>query len=46
MIEDTAWEDRVPDPVVEVLEEINGVQRLRTVSEDDMVERWEARNGE
>jgi nicotinamide-nucleotide adenylyltransferase len=46
MIDDSAWEDRVPDSVVDVIEEINGVQRLRTVSEDDVVERWEARNEE
>lgn len=43
IIDGSGWTDRVPDPVVEVIEEVNGVQRLGTVSEDDMVERWEAR---
>jgi len=46
MIAGDDWTDRVPDPVVETIEEINGVQRLQTVSEDDVVERWEAHNGE
>ncbi|QSG13674.1 Nicotinamide mononucleotide adenylyltransferase [Halapricum desulfuricans] len=36
------WRGRVPDPVVDVIEEINGVQRLNTVAQDDVAERWEA----
>jgi nicotinamide-nucleotide adenylyltransferase len=42
MIEGEAWRGDVPDVVAETLEEINGVQRLRTVAETDVVERWEA----
>jgi len=45
MIDDEPWRDRVPDAVVETIEEIHGLQRLRTVAEDDVVERWEAKNG-
>ncbi|MCU4801035.1 nicotinamide-nucleotide adenylyltransferase [Halobacteria archaeon HArc-gm2] len=45
MIDGETWRDRVPDAVVETIEEINGIQRLRTVAEDDVVERWEAKNG-
>lgn len=42
MIEGREWVDRVPDAVVSVIEECNGVQRLRTVVQDDVAERWEA----
>ena len=37
------WTGHVPDPVAEVIDEINGVERLRTVDEDDVGERWRAR---
>jgi len=42
MIDGEPWRASVPDPVVEVIEEVNGVQRLRTVAESDVGERWEA----
>lgn len=42
MIGGREWEDRVPDPVVEVIHECNGLQRLRTVVQEDVAERWEA----
>ncbi len=42
MIEGESWEGRVPDPVVDVIRESNGVGRIRTVAESDVVERWEA----
>lgn len=32
MIDGQAWEGDVPDPAVEIIEEIDGVQRLRAVS--------------
>jgi nicotinamide-nucleotide adenylyltransferase len=32
------WEDRVPDPVVAVVEECDGVQRLRDIDESDAYE--------
>jgi nicotinamide-nucleotide adenylyltransferase len=35
MIESGEWEDRVPDPVEEVIEEIDGLERIRTVSASD-----------
>ncbi len=35
MIEGDGWRDKVPDPVVEVIEEIDGVRRIRRVSETD-----------
>jgi nicotinamide-nucleotide adenylyltransferase len=41
MLHGDAWTDRVPDVVVEVIEEVNGVQRLGTVAKDDVAERWE-----
>jgi nicotinamide-nucleotide adenylyltransferase len=43
MIDGEEWRDRVPDPVVETIEEVNGVQRLRTVAKDDVGKRWRAR---
>ncbi|MFB6074864.1 MAG: nicotinamide-nucleotide adenylyltransferase [Haloarculaceae archaeon] len=46
MIDGDEWEGRVPDPVVEIVREINGVQRIQTVAETDVVERWEAANGD
>jgi len=42
MIEDRAWRDRVPDPVVETIEEINGIQRLQHVSDTDSLARYVA----
>ena len=42
MIRDAAWRDRVPDPVVEVIEETNGVKRLQYVAESDSLERYTA----
>lgn len=42
MIDNDPWRGRVPDLVVEVIEEINGVQRLHTVAQDDVDKRWEA----
>ncbi|WP_225333401.1 nicotinamide-nucleotide adenylyltransferase [Halomicrobium urmianum] len=44
MIDGEDWRDRVPDAVVETIEEINGIQRIRAVAEDDVVERWETEN--
>ena len=35
MIAGEEWRDLVPDPVVSTIEEINGVERLRAVSETD-----------
>ncbi len=35
MIEGQPWRDRVPDPVVQVIEEIGGIQRIRRVSGSD-----------
>lgn len=35
MVADGPWRDRVPDPVVEVIEEVDGVGRLRAVVEHD-----------
>ena len=46
VIEGDEWRARVPDPVVETIEEINGVQRIQMVAENDIVERWEAQSGE
>jgi nicotinamide-nucleotide adenylyltransferase len=43
MLDDENWTDRVPNVVVDVIDEINGVQRLQTVAKDDVAERWEAR---
>jgi nicotinamide-nucleotide adenylyltransferase len=37
IIAGNTWRDRVPDPVVAAIEEINGVQRLRTVARTDAV---------
>jgi nicotinamide-nucleotide adenylyltransferase len=42
MLDGDDWVDRVPDVVVGVIDEINGVQRLQTVAKDDVAERWEA----
>ena len=42
MLDGDTWTDRVPDVVVDVIDEINGVQRLQTVAKDDIAERWEA----
>ena len=35
MVNGQQWRDRVPDPVVEVIEEIDGIQRIRHVSDTD-----------
>lgn len=35
MIEDEAWEQLVPDSVVEVIQEIGGIERLQRVSKSD-----------
>jgi len=42
MIRGDSWRERVPDAVVETIEEINGIGRIRTVADSDVVERWEA----
>jgi nicotinamide-nucleotide adenylyltransferase len=42
MLDGESWTDRVPGVVVDVVEEVNGVQRLQTVAKDDVAERWEA----
>ena len=44
MVRDESWRDRVPDPVVDIVEEINGVQRLRYVSDSDSLDRYTAEN--
>lgn len=38
MIEGRDWTDRVPDPVVDVIEEIDGLERIRAVSASDRTE--------
>jgi len=35
MIEEDPWHDLVPDAVVDVIEEIDGVDRLRSVVEHE-----------
>ena len=42
MIDDESWRDRVPRPVVEVIEEIHGIKRLQHVSDTDSLERYAA----
>ncbi|WP_324663172.1 nicotinamide-nucleotide adenylyltransferase [Haloarcula sediminis] len=42
IVADRAWRDRVPDPVVETIEEINGVKRLQHISASDSLERYTA----
>ncbi len=39
MIEDRDWESLVPEPVVEVIYETNGIERLQRASETDFNER-------
>jgi len=46
MVEGEPWHDRVPDPVVDIIEECHGLQRLRTVVQEDVAERWEAGENE
>jgi len=46
MLADEDWTDRVPDPVADVIDEINGVQRLQTIAKDDVAQRWAADEGE
>jgi len=46
MLDDEDWADRVPDAVAGVIDEINGVQRLRTIAKDDVSERWVADESE
>lgn len=35
MIRGQTWRERVPDPVVQVIEEIDGIERIRQVSDTD-----------
>ena len=42
MVRDEQWRDRVPDPVVGTIEEMNGIQRLQYVSDSDSLERYTA----
>jgi len=42
MLDDDTWQDRVPDVVVDVIDEVNGLQRLQTIAKDDVSQRWEA----
>jgi len=42
IIEGESWQDRVPAPVVDVIEEVNGVQRLRQVAASDALDRYTA----
>jgi nicotinamide-nucleotide adenylyltransferase len=35
MIEDREWQHLVPDPVVDVIDEIDGIRRIQSVSETD-----------
>ena len=42
MIEDESWYDRVPNPVVDTIEEINGVKRLQHISASDSLDRYTA----
>ena len=42
MVQDLAWRDHVPDPVVETIEEINGIQRLQHVADTDSLSRYVA----
>ncbi len=37
MIEGERWREDVPDPVVDVIDEIKGIERLRTIYENDQV---------
>lgn len=46
MIHDESWRDRVPDSVVDVIEEIHGVKRLQHVSDTDSLRRYTAENEE
>jgi nicotinamide-nucleotide adenylyltransferase len=46
MIHDESWRDRVPDPVVDVIEEIHGVKRLQHVSDTDSLRRYTAEDEE
>mgnify|MGYP000689977824 CR=1 FL=1 len=46
MLADESWTDRVPDPVADVIDEINGVQRLQTIAKDDVAQRWAADEGD
>lgn len=38
MIADESWDHLVPDPVIEAIEEIGGVERLRAIARDDAPE--------
>jgi nicotinamide-nucleotide adenylyltransferase len=40
MILDESWRDRVPEPVVDVIEECHGVKRLQYVSDTDTLDRY------
>jgi nicotinamide-nucleotide adenylyltransferase len=35
MVEDGEWRHLVPDPVVEVIEEVDGIERIQRLSETD-----------
>jgi nicotinamide-nucleotide adenylyltransferase len=35
MIDHDPWQDRVPDTVVEVIEEVDGIDRIRTIAGED-----------
>jgi nicotinamide-nucleotide adenylyltransferase len=37
MIAEGAWEDLVPMPVLKVIKEINGIERLKAISQKDML---------
>jgi nicotinamide-nucleotide adenylyltransferase len=42
MIVGDPWKDRVPDPVVDVVEEVGGIDRLQTIARDDGAGKWQA----
>ena len=42
IIRDESWRDRVPDVVVDVVEECHGVKRLQYVSDTDSLDRYAA----
>jgi nicotinamide-nucleotide adenylyltransferase len=44
MVEGEQWHDRVPDAVIDIIEEISGVQRLKYVADSDSLERYTAAN--
>jgi nicotinamide-nucleotide adenylyltransferase len=42
MVEGEQWRDRVPDAVIDIIDEISGVQRLKYVADSDSLERYTA----